>query len=179
MMFEVGAHMTLVRRGRSIIQDKYTLIMWWTTKLSMTIVSLWCLQGCFWPFTERLLMSLISREFQPNYWASSVNPLNLSMLSCMTSSECWAQLCPQILLLFTNQTQSINYQSVCFDNYWIIMVSALSGPWWCCAKSFWPLLWAQHTSSTFLTIALFAYPGIDLSNYPGRTLTNIHQFFLF
>lgn len=114
MMFEVGAHMTLVRRGRSIIQDKYTLIMWWTTKLSMTIVSLWCLQGCFWPFTERLLMSLISREFQPNYWASSVNHLNLSMLSCMTSSECWAQLCPQILLLFTNQTQSINYQSVCF-----------------------------------------------------------------
>lgn len=37
----------------------------------------------------------------------------------------------------------------------------------------------HSTQALLFSQLLFAYPGIDLSNYPGRILTNTHQFFLF
>lgn len=184
MKFEVGTHMTLVLRGRSIIQGKYTLIMSWTAKLPMTIVSWWCLQGCFWPLSsqslaDRLLMSLISREFQPNHWARSVNHLNLHWPCSVT----WPVLSVELNFVPKFHSCSLTRLSQSIVKVFALVIIELS---WCLLylghggavlSPSAQLSWAQHTSSTVLTIAPSAYPGVDLNNYPGRILTRIHQYF--
>lgn len=158
--------------------------MWWTAKLLMTIVSLWCLQGCFWPLSsqslaDRFLMSLISREFQPHHWARSVNHLNLHWACSVT----WPVLSVELNFApkfyscsLTRLSQSIVkvFALVLIELSWCLLYlghgSAMLSP---SAHS------CGHTSSTVLTIAPFAYPGIDLNNYQeGFWPTSTSFFFL-